>query len=163
MWSLLFVPISVLGRPLQTEGLIKGKTKDEKTYYSGQITVSGLARRDTQDYQGYPDIRLGDRFCVFLSKNSEKKIPQVSPYKRSKLFCFSNAKSAIKLLGVPEKIPDGTCGYEFVTEIVVTGYIQQLSEDEIFDAARLVRVISRGELREVPCVPRKLEIDGYWY
>jgi hypothetical protein len=85
---------------------------------------------------------IGDQLCLFPTKDSAKVIPREAYDSRMAWFCFSNREDAMKLLKIPHSKPKGGCGYALEATVVVTDYVVNLLESEVFDTARLVKVVS---------------------
>ena len=146
--SLLAAATHVCAEDAPKERLIKQRTKGGLIYYSGLVTVSGKVERRTDD----DSIEmLGDQLCMFPDKISAKVIPREPDDSRIPWFCFSNRIAAMKQLQVPSQKPKGSCGFHLEATIQVTDYVVNRAESEVFDTARLVRVVSRGTTRNLSC------------
>ena len=146
--SLLAAATLVCAEDVLKEHLIKQRTKGSLTYYSGLVTVSGKIERRT-DYAS-TEI-LEDQLCMFPNKVSAKLIPREPDDSRIPWFCFSNRIAAMKQLQVPNQKPKDSCGFHLEATVQVTEYTVNRAESEVFDAARLVQVVSRGPTRNLAC------------
>jgi len=146
--SLLALSLTSMAATPISEALVKSRTKGTLIYYSGTITLTGTVDWRTDDET--LDL-IGDHVCFVPAGSSAKLIPREKSDSRSPWFCFSNQAMAMKSLGIPASKPNGACGYAIEATLVVTDYIANREESEVFDIARLVAVKSSGPLRLQSC------------
>jgi hypothetical protein len=146
--SLLAASIGANAESPSRERLVKVNTKGSLVYYSGRVTVSGTIERRTDDDS---TEMIGDQVCLIPEKVSAKVIPRGVDDLRDPWFCFSNRVAAMKLLQVPNQKPKGACGYRLEATVKVTDYIADRTESTVFDTARLIQVVDRGAIRNLPC------------
>jgi hypothetical protein len=115
-------------------------------YYSGTIVVSGAftIRLDETSVQ-----LIGKRVCFLPEGETRKLIPRDND-RRTPWFCFSNQAVAEKLLQIPEQ-ENGSCGVTGTAEIVISDYMVDKAEGDVFDTAKLVKIISRSTPSQLPC------------
>lgn len=133
------------------EGLTRGNKDGPYVYYKGTVTVSGTFSRSTdREILEF----FGDRLCFHTDKASAALIP-ANPVNGAPdeppSFCFSNTKTAMRLLKVPGNITNRHCGYRGKATVTITGFVADLEETATFDTAKLIRVISKTKPEPISC------------
>lgn len=95
--------------------------------FSGEIELKG-------EYRAHFDFPEVKKPCFWVDRTDWRKLPRVQKETRIVWFCFENDSSAIAQLGPPSKD-------RIKTRIVVDDYTTNLFESDVWDSARLVRVI----------------------
>jgi hypothetical protein len=99
--------------------------------FEGEVQLSGSYRA----HFDYPDVKEG---CFWVDPSDWPKLPRVSGDDRIKWFCFANKDDALGQLGA--------LGTETRATIVIEDYTTNLAPSDVWDTARLVRVVNRSKL-----------------
>ena len=99
--------------------------------FKGQVQLAGSYRR----HFDYPDVKLP---CFWVDAPDWNKLPRVKGDSRVIWFCFSNTAEAIRELGA--------LGTETRATIVIDDYTTNVEASDVWDTARLVRVVSKEVL-----------------
>lgn len=97
--------------------------------FDGEIELTGSYRA----HFDYPDVREP---CFWVDLRDWEKLPRVKGDERLKWFCFENDADAIRQLGA--------LGSETRATIVIDDYTTNLQQSDVWDTARLVRVVKKG-------------------
>ena len=135
--------------------LTKIKDDGRYVYYSGSITVSGNYR------ELLPETLLGGELCFYPDSETGYLIPrdpnlwgEGNGDGRAPWFCFKNQDKAKEMFGIndTEIFSDKTIecvGGKAV--IIVSNYVVNKSESEVFDTANLDRIISKENYSSQQC------------
>jgi hypothetical protein len=96
----------------------------------GQLQLSG-------DYRAHYEYPVVKQACFYPAAEDWKKIPRAKGDERAIWFCFDNQEDAIKQLGA--------LGTQTKATIVVENYTIKLDKSNVWDTARLVRVVTKGK------------------
>jgi hypothetical protein len=96
--------------------------------FRGELTVTGEYR----PHFDYPEVKEP---CFWVDAADSEKLPRIDFDTRKPWFCFSNSSDAIRLLGA--------VGDTIHATIVVDDYVTYIAQSDVWDVARLVRVVSR--------------------
>jgi hypothetical protein len=117
-------------------------------YYTGTATLTGrfVRRLDKETLE-----KQGDMLCFFPKGASASFVPRPKGDPRLAWFCFSNQRKAKTLLKANDTKPKGSCGMQGEATVVVSNYVVNSQEAEVFDTARLVKVIKSPGSRALSC------------
>ncbi|HEY0304603.1 MAG TPA: hypothetical protein VGC44_06510 [Longimicrobiales bacterium] len=101
---------------------------------SGAIRFSGQAEL-TGSYRAHFDYPEVKQPCFWVDVESWGKLPRARGDTRIVWFCFENAAQAISQLGA--------LGTQARATIVVDNYTTNLQQSDVWDTARLVRVVKK--------------------
>lgn len=118
--------------------------------YSGSSTLSGSFER-RQDAESL-DWR-GDRVCFQPDAVSLRKLPYDALTRKVTVICFANHRTALKLLELPARSADGSCGTKGKATINISRYTVESGEGEIYDLAWLDGVESKSAVESIACKP----------
>lgn len=96
---------------------------------------------------------IGQNICMFPDAQSGKQIPRSKGDERDLWFCFSDFQQARKALDVPAAPPKQGCGYSGKLTVEVADYRINEQQNDDFDVARLVKVISHDKPEVIECQP----------
>jgi hypothetical protein len=130
------------------EGFKRSRQEKQLVYYTGSETLTGsFVRRQDKDSLA----RQGDVLCFFPKGASGSLVPRGKGDPRLPWFCFSNQKKAKNLLRANGDKTKASCGMQGEATVVVTNYVANLKEAEVFDTARLIKVKSSTGPRPLAC------------
>ena len=98
--------------------------------FAGEVEVAGVYRA----HHDFPEVTVP---CFFVDEKSWPKLPRSRGDSRILWFCFENDKQAIEQLGAP--------GTQARATIVIDKYTTHLTGSDVWDTARLVRVVNKQE------------------
>jgi hypothetical protein len=96
--------------------------------FTGEVELSGSYRA----HFDYPEVKVP---CFWVNVQSWNKLPRAIGDSRILWFCFENEAEAIKLLG--------ELGTQSAATIIIDNYTTHLTGSDVWNTARLVRVVSR--------------------
>lgn len=128
--------------------LILLKHDGDKSYFTGVVTVSGEFELRTDETT--LEV-LGEVLCFTPKGETAKLIPRGKGDSRMAWFCFVPQMEAWKLLKIPASPVAGTCGYSGNATIQISNYVVDHNESEVYDEARLVKVISATAPKSLKC------------
>ena len=96
--------------------------------FDGEMQVTGGYRA----HFDYPEVKAP---CFWVDPADWNKVPRVKGDERIRWFCFENDASAIEQLG--------QLGTETRATIIVDRYTTNLAPSDVWDTARLVRVVEK--------------------
>lgn len=99
--------------------------------FKGELEVAGSYRAHYE----YPEVKEA---CFWVDPNEWKKVPRVAGDERVVWFCFTNKDEAIAKLGA--------LGTNVQATIVIDDYTTHVERSDVWDTARLVRVVSKTKL-----------------
>jgi hypothetical protein len=111
-----------------TVSRVRRPPDDYAVSFEGEVEVNGVYRA----HFDYPEVKVP---CFWVDPDSWAKLPRAQNDQRLIWFCFENTEEAIRQLG--------ELGSQANARIVIDDYRTALSESDVFDSARLVRVISK--------------------
>ncbi len=122
---------SILGLQVRSVDLSPAPVIGDSVYvgtvaFSGEVTLSGT----TRPHPDHPEVSL---VCFDVDEATAARVPRMQGDERRVWFCFSNQEEAIRSLG-----PPGSRGH---ATIVVDDYRTVYHFTDVFDTARLVRVV----------------------
>jgi hypothetical protein len=109
-------------------GLTVAAASPQSVRFSGQAEVTGSYRA----HFDYPEVKQP---CFWVDVESWGKLPRAQGDTRIVWFCFENAAQAISQLGA--------LGTQARATIVVDNYTTNLQQSDVWDTARLVRVVKK--------------------
>ena len=110
-------------KPAQTDLGMSGSVR-----FSGEAEVTGSYRA----HFDYPEVKQP---CFWVDVESWGKLPRAQGDTRLVWFCFENAQQAIAQLGA--------LGSQARATIVIENYTTNLQQSDVWDTARLVRVVKK--------------------
>ena len=148
MVVLLFTSVPVSAETDSTGQFTRMAEKGPLVYYSGTVTLTGTFKRllDERSLEIW-----GDVVCFIPSKGSAAVIPRGNDDTRLPWFCFSNQTTAKNLLKANGTKPKSSCGLQGTATVVISDYIVNRRESEVFDTARLVKVLETSGARALGC------------
>jgi hypothetical protein len=140
--------LSAYAAESSTGGFKRLRQEKHLIYYSGTATMTGkfVRRLDKETLE-----MQGDTLCFFPKGASASLVPRPKGDPRLAWFCFSNQKKAKTLLKANDDKPKGSCGMQGEATLVVSHYVVNSQAAEVFDTARLVKVVSSPGSRALPC------------
>jgi hypothetical protein len=113
--------------------------------YAGTVVLSGTYERRLD-----PTTRelLGEQVCFFPDAASRDLVPREEGDTRAPWFCFSDRDRAVRLLSLP---PEGGCGHFGTATVAVSHYVADRAESEVFDTAKLDRVLTASRPEPFSC------------
>lgn len=111
---------------------INTKKVDEygRPLYKGQTTLTGKVTVDEYEW--------GPSTCFHVDKKDAYKIPRPKGDERGPWFCFSNEKTANKILKLPNTMKNGICSYKAKATITVKDYALFIEQTAGVDETTLI-------------------------
>ena len=113
-------------QPAQLDTRVSGSVR-----FAGEVQLDGSYR----PHFDYPEVREP---CFWVNVDSWSKLPRAAGDQRVIWFCFENRDQAVRQLG-------GLDTQAYAT-IVIDNYTTHLTGSDVWDTARLVRVVSKRPL-----------------
>jgi len=110
---------------------LTGVDGNDRALYQGQMGISGVYRWE----------EIGDerKLCFYPHSTQSNLIYKPRPGGKA-FFCFNNQDEALQMLGIPERTPEGNCGFQGTGTIGVSTYLVDRRSIARYDIATLQAV-----------------------
>lgn len=96
---------------------------------------------------------MGQNICMYPDATTAKLVPRKKGDARDVWFCFTDFEQARAALEIPEATPANSCGFKGNLTVEVKDYKVNEAENDDFDVATLVKVISHEKPSTIECQP----------
>lgn len=137
-FNVIFIAIFTLIASLNVAAAGKSLTlSGEYTYYTDEMSLE----------------MMGQNICMFPDANTAKLVLRPKGDARDVWFCFTDFGQARVALDIPEAAPEKGCGFKGNITAEVKDYSVNQAENDDFDVATLVKVISHEKPVVIECQP----------
>lgn len=137
-FNVIFIAIFTLIASLNVAAAGKNLTlSGEYTYYTDEMSLE----------------MMGQNICMYPDASTAKLVPRKKGDARDVWFCFTDFEQARAALDIPETVPEKSCGFKGNITVEVKDYNVNQAENDDFDVATLVKVISHEKPAVIECQP----------